>query len=114
MSSAICSVLIKTPTEIRAVLKRFLFFSYETTDGEIRDESGEIRLTKTNVPYLFVKGFYSYFTKDNKKLYVIYEADDKGYRQQIYDPEVKHKDVEITSRFSSAALASLVGGGIGK
>lgn len=84
-----------------------------------RDERGELKYTKDNVPYLSVKGYYSY-----NDLLVVYDADENGYRQYTVtlptdsaSPAAKSTDIpfngEIDNRIPPAVIGSLVGGGIG-
>lgn len=58
--------------------KWILIFSYETSDGQKRDENGGFNADGVWV----VQGSYSFIGDDGKEYTVNYVADDKGYRAE--------------------------------
>lgn len=56
--------------------------SYETSDGQTRDEVGYFRVDDQLRKILTVRGSYSYFGDEGKQYIVRYTADENGYRQE--------------------------------
>nr|XP_015836169.1 PREDICTED: larval cuticle protein 8 [Tribolium castaneum] len=94
-------------------------FRYKTEDSE-RAETGVF----DNIRGLVVKGFYEFVGTDGNTYHVEYEADENGYRPQVATrsgPGIMPQIPQLPSRMrsepslflSSAALASLTGGGLG-
>lgn len=85
------------------------YFSYETSNGLEREEEGTPALGKDNTPILRVKGFYSYYS-GNDKVKVNYEADEDGYRESPA-PLLVALPPQVAA--PPGLIASLVGGGLG-
>lgn len=56
--------------------------SYETSDGQTRDEVGYFRDDEKLGKILTVRGSYSYIGDEGKQYIVRYSADENGYRQE--------------------------------
>lgn len=57
-------------------------FSYETSDGQIREETAHFVPVKDKEPVLSITGFYSYIGPDGVPYKVYYVADENGFRPQ--------------------------------
>ncbi|XP_049865998.1 endocuticle structural glycoprotein ABD-5-like [Pectinophora gossypiella] len=77
-------------------------FGFEQSDGNKRQEQGELRNEGREDQYLAVKGSYSWVSPDGIVYTVTYVADDKGYQ-----PEVEQGPGEVPA----ALAATLLGAG---
>lgn len=93
------------------LIKNFPFSSYETSDGQAREEQGVLQNPGTDNEALVVRGSFSFVGPDGVLYTVTYIADQDGFR-----PEGEHLPTRKTGQLGipSAALGSLVGGGLGK
>ncbi|CAG9858880.1 unnamed protein product, partial [Phyllotreta striolata] len=97
-------------------------FEFQTSNDITRKETGKIKLLGRDQPVVNVEGEYSFNLPNGVPLFVSYVADENGYRPKVEFGAVKKSSVTIGTRFkvddtkriSSAALASLAGGGLGK
>lgn len=80
-------------------------FSYETSDGQTRDEQGVLKNPGTDNEALSVTGSFSFVGQDGVVYQVTYIADENGFR-----PEGKHIP---KLGLPPAAIGSLIGGGLG-
>uniref|UniRef100_A0A182J3Q5 Uncharacterized protein n=1 Tax=Anopheles atroparvus TaxID=41427 RepID=A0A182J3Q5_ANOAO len=83
-------------------------FSYETKDGQMREEAGQ---TDTQSGVLRVSGWYGFRTPDGGTYRVDFVADENGYRT-TEQPSVVIQVVPASvagAGLSNAALLSLVG-----
>lgn len=55
-------------------------FSYETSDGQARDETGTVTKIDDKLSVLSVRGFYSYIGTDGQTYKVDYVADRNGFQ----------------------------------
>ncbi|XP_050342289.1 endocuticle structural protein SgAbd-6-like [Nymphalis io] len=81
-------------------------YRFETTNGIIREESGEVVGMGLPNEYIFIKGLYSYINPDGILVTVNYIADEKGYRI------IKQPSVNTGFAYSSITpnvLATLLG-----
>lgn len=67
-------------------MKEFILRSYETSDGQTREESAYFREDETLGRILTVRGSYSYIGDEGKQYIVRYTADENGYRQEEGQP----------------------------
>ncbi|XP_047526723.1 endocuticle structural protein SgAbd-6-like [Vanessa atalanta] len=58
-------------------------FSFEQSDGQTREEQGELRNVGTEDEYTVVKGSYSWVGPDGVKYIVRYIADENGFQPEI-------------------------------
>lgn len=63
-------------------------YSYETSNGIIREETGEVVHAGKDDEHIVVRGEYSYIDPDDHLQLVSYTADENGYQIQI-PPEVQ-------------------------
>lgn len=101
------SKAIKYPI-IKNLLK---FYSYETEDGQVREEMGIIMNPGTPNEELLVMGRYSYTGNDENVYTVMYTADKNGYRPRVM---FKSKTMPPKKMLEKNLLISLVGGGSAK
>lgn len=59
----------------------YVFYRYETSDGQTREEVGYFRDDEKLGRLLNVRGSYTYTGDDGKLVIVRYVADEHGYRQ---------------------------------
>lgn len=65
---------------MRSSTKPFPIFSYETSDGQVREETGTVTKVDDKLSVLAVKGFYSYVGTDGETYKVDYVADRNGFQ----------------------------------
>lgn len=81
----------------------WFFFSFETSNGIIRNETGTLRDAKSDNPVLAVQGVYQY--NYNGTTYVVrYTADENGFV-----PNITTQTLGV--RIGPDAVASLIGPG---
>ncbi|CAH0558109.1 unnamed protein product [Brassicogethes aeneus] len=88
-------------------------FEYQDSNGLTRQESGGFK-TVNNEKIWVVSGAYSYIDPLGHLQHVEYIADEKGYRMKKFSKGTVKPIPEFHSFISSAAIASLNGGGLGK
>lgn len=66
-------------------LKGFVFLSerYETENGILAEETGQIEKTETGDDVIRTIGFYQYIGDDNKQYRVDYVADQNGFQATV-------------------------------
>jgi hypothetical protein len=64
-------------------IKTLKIHSYETSDGQSREEVGFFRDDPKLGKVLTVHGSYGYIAPNKKKIFVKYVADEKGYRSTM-------------------------------
>lgn len=60
----------------------FLYFSFETSDGQSKQETGELIHPGTENEAIAVRGAYSYVGPDGNVYTVTYIADENGFQPQ--------------------------------
>lgn len=60
----------------------FVFCSYETSDGQKREEEGKVYEIEGEEPELVVSGYFSYIGADGVEYKVDYTADHNGFNAQ--------------------------------
>ncbi|XP_055610968.1 endocuticle structural glycoprotein SgAbd-5-like [Uranotaenia lowii] len=59
-------------------------FAYEQSDGQKREETGELKpVDGAEVPAISVKGSYEFTDPDGQRFRVDYVADERGYRPTV-------------------------------
>lgn len=94
-------------------------YSFETTNGLHKEETGELVNESSDEEYLSVRGSYSYVGIDGNTYVTYYVADKLGYRPkyEVLPPTKRSKDEEdkpttegeFVDFIGSAVLASLAG-----
>ncbi|KAF2890749.1 hypothetical protein ILUMI_15424 [Ignelater luminosus] len=82
-------------------------FKFETSDGILREEHGEISDPESDNAILRVRGSYSYITPDGRMFTVRYTADDQGYRPEI---SVSDDSFDLGDRVGTPVIISLQAG----
>ncbi|XP_026328984.1 endocuticle structural protein SgAbd-6-like [Hyposmocoma kahamanoa] len=80
-------------------------FSYETSNGLTREETGEVVNVGTDDEHIVVRGVYSYVDADGNVQNVSYTADENGYQQSTSGEEMS-----IPDYLPPSVVASLLGG----
>lgn len=77
--------------------------SYETSDGQSREEVGYFRHHPHLGKVLTVHGSYGYIAPNGKKIFVKYTADERGYRTET----LNHPPVHLPSNVLNSQLGFL-------
>ncbi|XP_026328703.1 endocuticle structural glycoprotein SgAbd-5-like [Hyposmocoma kahamanoa] len=86
-------------------------FSYETSNGLRREETGEVVYVGREDEHIVVRGIYSYIDADGKPQIVQYSADKKGYETTPFTRfHSKEPGPGIMARQPFEVVASLLGG----
>lgn len=80
-----------------------LFLSYETSDGQSREEIGFFRHHPHLGKVLTVHGSYGYIAPNGKKIFVKYTADERGYRTET----LSHPPAHLPSNVINSQLGFL-------
>ncbi|XP_045764383.1 uncharacterized protein LOC123866748 [Maniola jurtina] len=83
-------------------------FSFKTSNGITRSETGAIINKGQPNEHVEVKGQYTYFDTDGKEELVLYIADENGYRLRMPEKSLPGKK-KTNNRLLSSAVASLLG-----
>lgn len=82
----------------------FCTFSYETSDGQKREETAQVYEIEGEAPVLSITGFYSYIGPDGVEYKVDYTAGDNGFSAEgAHLPKVD-ENVETTTDDGSVGL----------
>lgn len=65
-----------------------IFFSFETSNGLQRSESGTLVNKGQPNEHIKVRGYYSYSDPDGKYVQINYTADENGYHVEPFSPSV--------------------------
>lgn len=87
-------------------------FSFQLSDGQEREEIGEIQKTATS-SILRVKGSYTFKGTDSVIYKVVYTADENGFNSKITENSSSENDdleFDVDNRISPTLVKTLVGG----
>lgn len=59
------------------------YYSYETSNGLSREETGEVVNVGTENEHIVVRGSYSYIDADGNMQEISYTADENGYQESV-------------------------------
>ncbi|XP_026751362.2 endocuticle structural glycoprotein SgAbd-5-like [Galleria mellonella] len=85
------------------------YFSFKTSNGISREESGEVRNSGQNNQFIFIRGFYTYTDPDGQEVKVNYIADDNGY-QIVSSPDTAVPDKIPILGLPAGVTSTLLGG----